>query len=978
MDAIAFNYIQTNKLSDQDKLWIALFEGDLDCVKRLIDSPNLVFSKSTLTPLHIAADLGHLDIVKYLLELNCKVDALSWSGETPLIFAAKNGHTAVVRLLIASKSNPLHMTKYMKSALYAACSGSHLETVKFLIEEGGCDLSTHISTSPNAINHAAWGGNVQILKYLISIGFPNVNRGTETSLHVAASSGKLDAVRFLIKNGSNSQKEQLDNQGFTPIQVASRRGNWDVVKYLVSIGCDYLAINRFQVSAFSFACAQNNLNMLKYFHLNLGCDLNQAFHIGSTLQEICRNGHIEILKYFFENGVSFQNEGSTTNKDEELNTIKWSCEGGQLDFVKYLVSIGCNIANRAEPLIHACLSENLDLVKYLVSIGADKNKADGNGLSPIQTAAKFGRLDMLQYLIWIGCDLTSDGTTTILHLAVESGNLNMVKFLIENTYFWKNERIMNGNTALHIASSKGKLEVVKYLIYIGYDLNQRNYESMSPLDLASSEGHLHIVKYFVSTRINFHGDGNSALWWACRSGHLEIVQYLVLIGANVLRDKGTCLSAAAHSGNLDLVKFLIENGADSLLDLHNFANAAFFATREGHLDILNYLIELGCNFEHCFAEACADGYLNIVQHFIESGQTTSLLDLQKSTIGGHIHVLKYFHSIGIELGKIIDIGGKTILFCAIEQGDLTIVKFLVEIGMDFKHRTQDGRTPLLEACAYGHVEILKYLHSIGSDLYDMDSQQRTSLELASESGKIEVVRYLIRNGVEETASEPVQIAVQCGFLDIVQYFVQKIVEVDDVISDNGETLFWIACDFNRLDIAEYLHTQGADINSRDNNDTTAIFQACADGELSRVKFLVEIGCDRNLETDGCTPMQIAKRRFHQDVVNYLKSVKRMELDNLKSELQRTTSELQISKHELQVAKSEWQLELNTTKQELKQTKEMMEQMFYQMEQIKKIVGIDGNDASPIEQGRNQNDVMITIVEESNNEQERQSKRQKLN
>lgn len=52
-----------------------------------------------------AAQEGHLDIVRYLLEMNANVHAQTQTGDTALTYACENGHTDVVELLLQYGSN---------------------------------------------------------------------------------------------------------------------------------------------------------------------------------------------------------------------------------------------------------------------------------------------------------------------------------------------------------------------------------------------------------------------------------------------------------------------------------------------------------------------------------------------------------------------------------------------------------------------------------------------------------------------------------------------------------------------------------------------------------------------------------------------------------------------------------------------------------------------------------------------------------
>jgi ankyrin repeat protein len=56
------------------------------------------------TPLHLAAQNGHLDVVEFLVEQQAEVNAKETDGWTPLYLAAHNGHFDVVKFLVEQQA----------------------------------------------------------------------------------------------------------------------------------------------------------------------------------------------------------------------------------------------------------------------------------------------------------------------------------------------------------------------------------------------------------------------------------------------------------------------------------------------------------------------------------------------------------------------------------------------------------------------------------------------------------------------------------------------------------------------------------------------------------------------------------------------------------------------------------------------------------------------------------------------------------
>jgi len=58
-----------------------------------------------LTPLHLAAQEGHLSVVEYLFNQNTDINSKDKNDYTPLHLAAQEGHLSVVEYLINKKAD---------------------------------------------------------------------------------------------------------------------------------------------------------------------------------------------------------------------------------------------------------------------------------------------------------------------------------------------------------------------------------------------------------------------------------------------------------------------------------------------------------------------------------------------------------------------------------------------------------------------------------------------------------------------------------------------------------------------------------------------------------------------------------------------------------------------------------------------------------------------------------------------------------
>ena len=98
----------------------------------------------------------------------------------------------------------------------------------------------------------------------------------------------------------------------------------------------------------------------------------------------------------------------------------------------------------------------------------------------------------------------------------------------------------------------------------------------------------------------FRDDNDDALRQASRNGHLEIVKYLIENGANIHAENDYALRWASNEGHLEVVKYLIKKGTDVHAENDH---ALRWASGKGHLEIVKFLIE---NHETINMNLCND------------------------------------------------------------------------------------------------------------------------------------------------------------------------------------------------------------------------------------------------------------------------------------------------------------------------------------------------------------------------------------
>ncbi|GFP90181.1 stage v sporulation protein k [Phtheirospermum japonicum] len=168
----------SNKNTSINTIHACAESGDLTAFQSSLQlNPSLLNQTSTLmvqTPLHIAAGLNRVEIVKYLLEWKgpgkVELEAKNVYGETPLHVAAKNGSNESVRMLLDNRANVEAITNNLMTPLhlavgYALRSGDNL-TVKTL-SEYNADCSAKDDEGMTPFNYLPEGvQNEELMKLL--------------------------------------------------------------------------------------------------------------------------------------------------------------------------------------------------------------------------------------------------------------------------------------------------------------------------------------------------------------------------------------------------------------------------------------------------------------------------------------------------------------------------------------------------------------------------------------------------------------------------------------------------------------------------------------------------------------------------------------------------------------------------------------------------------------------------------------------
>ena len=193
------------------------------------------------TPLHFAAQRGHLEVAKLLIQNQADIyvtnaDFLAQvHNETALDLASNHGHLKVVELLLQTELQIKNL-KFDYNSISAATYLGHLEVVKMLLENGA-DINEKSGKSEfTPLHMAAIVGNDQMTEFLLQNG-ADVNARNNlnsTALELASSNGYFEVVEILLNNGAET--DIINGNNWTALEKAVMYRHVKVVEILLKHG----------------------------------------------------------------------------------------------------------------------------------------------------------------------------------------------------------------------------------------------------------------------------------------------------------------------------------------------------------------------------------------------------------------------------------------------------------------------------------------------------------------------------------------------------------------------------------------------------------------------------------------------------------------------------------------------------------------------------------------------------------------------
>ena len=373
-----------------------------------------------------------MEIIKGPVDVN----AVDLNGNTPLITAAEKGYFDIMIVLLQlTNINVNKLANNSKSVVHHMCALRLSD-------------SSQISKWEN------------VMEKLLGLGVDLNAPGEfgETPLHMAVKRGNFEVINWLLTH--NAQVNGTNNVGETALHYAIRIARKDIIEVLLKHGADR--------------------------H-------KEAQSTGTPL--VLANKVDPILMAYIRDFVSGANANRASQMPRTRDTTKIPVVGGTRD------------EHGRTPLHVAADEDKLDSVFELLLQNANVNDEDKNGWTPLHSAAAKGYIDVLTVLMnayGVNVNAQTDSGSTVLHylmrIPVNEGNrVNLFRVLeqLKVKGGSLNTVASRGITPLHEAALRGNVDGCRWLIEQGAKINIASAIGMNALHFAVQAKSLEVTKLLV-------------------------------------------------------------------------------------------------------------------------------------------------------------------------------------------------------------------------------------------------------------------------------------------------------------------------------------------------------------------------------------------------------------------------------------------------------------------------------------------------
>jgi ankyrin repeat protein len=480
----------------------------------------------------------------------------------------------------------------------------------------------------------------------------------------------------------------------------------------------------------------------------------------------------------------------------------------------HVVALGCLVGTMSvlaaeSSLIVAVKRQDVQAVRTLLKQPGNVNATEADGFTALHWAAQRNDMQLVELLLGAGANAKASTRYNItpLYLAAVNGNAAVIERLLKAGAD-PNGVSQEGQTMLMTAALSGKADAVRLLLTHGAKIDTKEpYRGQTALMWAAAEGNTAAVDRLLEAGADHtlkSNGGFTPLLFAVRNAHIETTVALLKRGANVndvATDGSSALSIAAVNAYFELASVLLEHGANpNLPDPRGSPLHTVAWLRKPGADGAAGVGNTPVGTPQQTGKVTA---IQLARKLLEHGANPNTrVEWNEPRFGKEGGTAR--NPPNIRLGRhLLSYRGASPFYVAAKNGDIELMRLLVEFKADPTITTLTGVTPLMVAA--------------GLDTWEGETPG--PFTGVPEAERLEAVKFAVSLGADVNARAnfgdyPMEGDVAYTLL----YYPHNIDKLLDLgVGDprwNGSTPLIGAIMSNQPSIVQYLVDQGADVRTK--------------------------------------------------------------------------------------------------------------------------------------------------------------------
>ncbi|MGA1588824.1 MAG: ankyrin repeat domain-containing protein, partial [Ilumatobacteraceae bacterium] len=351
-------------------------------------------------PLHVAVTYEHVDAVRFLLRIGCDLNAPDCDGYHPGHFAASLGDEEILEILRVGGWNLDSATADGMRAIHCAAENGRVNVMNYLFLAGaevevpnkwgyypihmaagknqvravsflhriGCDMNVINFDGTNAALLAVVHGNIDVLRFLFSVGWRADTAPSDQAVYLAISYNRMETLRVVIDMGA--PLDVMNFLGMPPAHTAVMNDSVEGLTILWQAGCNFDCLDASGTSTAQRAASKGHIGILDVL-ARAGCSLD-CFHPNAPsnqtrpLHQAIRRNNIDAVAFLLHIGCDPDSHEDIFTERRPLHV---AAHCGHANIVNILLAAGCDAAAHYKSLTAAHLAGmagHIDVLKILV------------------------------------------------------------------------------------------------------------------------------------------------------------------------------------------------------------------------------------------------------------------------------------------------------------------------------------------------------------------------------------------------------------------------------------------------------------------------------------------------------------------------------------------------------------------------------------------------------------------------------------